>query len=50
MDVSGGVCSEYLATAEFVKRLITSSIVSVVERVLTQGRHCFAHLLITVPI
>jgi hypothetical protein len=40
---SGECCSEYLATAAFVEEVDNFLIVSVVERVLTQGKHYVGH-------
>jgi hypothetical protein len=47
--LSGGCCSDCLATAAFVEEVDNSLILSMVERKLTQGKHCFAHST-TVPI
>jgi hypothetical protein len=39
-----------MTVAEFVEEVDNHFEVSMVEQVLTQGRYCVAHLVITVPI
>jgi hypothetical protein len=47
--VSGGGCSEYLATAEFVEEDDNLLIVSMVECMLMWGGRCVARIVMTVP-